>query len=288
VAERKVVFYECQDIENQSAFDCLAAVADINELDDADWRLPDGESDFAVIVDRKSSAPFKLRLLRIRPDTPFLLTAARELTPVEVELNESITEFTWATIWADNIMAAVSSRDAPSHKRLGFYFERTSGELTHIVNLFKPDLPQRLHELRTRGLRQVQLKVRASELHQMEADEQVRGFGQIFRAGQGTDAASIGIDLSVGRSGSDAMLSNEIGEGTEELAEQVDRLESLHVKGIGANGKVEKINVKQERLTMPVEISSGNTNREVYELIEQARRDLESDIGTLDRAARGN
>lgn len=288
MAKRKVVFYECQSIEGRPDFDCQTAVADINGLDDDEWRVPDGGSHFAVLVDRKRSAPYKLRLLRIRPDAPFLLNAARELSPAEIARNHSFTEFTWAVIWDDGIMAAVSSRDAPSHTRLGYYFERTSGQITHLVNLFRPDLAERLREMRSRGLRSVQLKIRTSEVERTRADERVRGFGQILRAGRETDAASIGIELGVGRSGNDAELSDELGTGAEELAEQIDHLESMHVNGIGPNGKVESINIKQERLTVPLEVIDGQSNREVYELIEKARRDLEDDIGSLDRAARGS
>lgn len=288
MAERKVVFYECQSIEGKTEFDCKTAVSEINDLEDDEWRVADGASDFAVLVDRKRSTPYKFRLLRIRSDAPFLLNAARELTPAQIERNQRFTEFTWAIVWDDGIMAAVSSRDAPSHKRISYYFERTSGQLTHVVNLFRPDLPERLREMRERGLRSVQFKITTSELEKLQADERVRGWGQLLRAGRETEAASIGIELGVGRSGRDAELSDDLGIGTEQLAEQIDHLESMHVRGIGSDGKVERINIKQERLTRPIEIVRGQTNREVYELIEQARRELEEDIGDMDRAARGS
>jgi hypothetical protein len=269
-------------------FDCKAALAEVNDLDDDDWRVPDGGSDFAVLVNRKKRAPFRLRLLRIRSDAPFLLNSARELGPAEVETDHSFTEFTWAVIWADGIMGAVSSRDAPSHKKLGYYLQQTSEQYTHIVNLFQPNLAERLRQLRQRGMRQIDFKIRSSELEKINADERVRGVGQLFRAGRDTGAASIGIELSVGHAGAGAELSDEIGEGAEQLAEQIDHLESMHVKGIGPDGKVERINIKKERLTRPIEITGGQTNREVFEAIEQARTDLEGDIGSLDGAARGS
>jgi hypothetical protein len=115
VAERQVVFYECQNVPEQTSFDRLAAVEDINALEDEDWQVPDDESDLAVIVDDPgtSTKPSLLRLLRIRSDRPFKLSAARQLTPVEVAANEAITEFTWVVIWKDHFAAGVSSRDAP-------------------------------------------------------------------------------------------------------------------------------------------------------------------------------
>ncbi len=289
MAERKVVFYECQSVEDRPEFDCTVAVSGINDLDDDDWRVPDGGSHFAVLVDRKRREPYKLRLLRIRPDAPFLLNAARELTPAEIARNQSFTEFTWAVVWDDGVMGAVSSRDAPSHKRLSYYFERTSGQSTYIVNLFRPDLTQRLREMASRGLRAVQLKVRTSEIEQARLDENVRGFRNLLNAGKDTEAATIGFELTVGRSRRSVALNDDIGLGAEDLAEQIDLLESMHVKGIGPDGSVESINMKQERLAVPIEITGGGqTNAEVYELIEQARQDLEGEIGDFANAARGN
>jgi hypothetical protein len=290
VAERQVIFYECQDYQEMAAFDPAAAVADINDLDDSEWRVTDGDSHMAVIIDSKGSAmkPIQLRLLRIRPDAPFRLTAARELTPVNVEQDEAITEFTWLAIWPDRFMGAISSRDAPGHKKLGDYFFETGDQGTHIVNLFRPDMVKRLKELRDNGLRQVQVKVRTSQLQQKEFDASRTGFSQFFQAGGGTDAATIGVDLSVGRSGPDAKLSKEIGAGVSYLAGHVDALESLHVKGFNNNGEVETINLKQERIKAPVEITYGTSNDDVYRAIRRARRDIEKGIGPLDKAARGS
>lgn len=289
LAERKVVFYECQSIEDRQDFNCKAAVAGINDLEDEDWRVPDGTSHFAAIVDRKRSEPYKLRLLRIRADAPFLLNAARELSPAAIARNQSFTEFTWAVIWDDGAMGAVSSRDAPSHKRLSYYFERTSGQATYIVNLFRPDLTQRLRDMASRGLRAVQLKIRTSDVEQARLDESISGFHQLLNAGKDTEAATIGFELSVGRSRRNVALNDDLGVGANELAEQIDLLESMHVKGIGPDGQVESINVKQERLAVPIEITGGGqTNAEVYELIEQARQDLEGEIGDFSNAARGN
>jgi hypothetical protein len=290
MAERQVVFYECQDFPEMPGFDALAAVTGINQLDDDEWRIPDGDSHIAVIVDQPGSArnPIQLQLLRIRPDAPFRLTARRELTPIQVAENESITEFTWVMIWPDRYMAAISSRDAPGHKKLGTYFLSTSGQATQIVNLFRPDLPQRLRALRANGLRNAQLKIQTSFLQQRLIDENRTGFGQLLRAGRESEAATIGIELSVGRRGRDARLNDEIGAGMSYLADNVDLVESLHVKGRNDEGEIEEINLKQERIKAPIEIAYGTSNDDVYREIKRARREVEQEIGGLDRAARGN
>ena len=91
MAERQVVFYECQDVDKRPPFDRLKAVGGINNLDDEDWRVPDGDFDLGVIVDRTGSStePTRLRLLRIRPDAPYMLSATRQLTQVEVADDET-------------------------------------------------------------------------------------------------------------------------------------------------------------------------------------------------------
>jgi hypothetical protein len=290
MAERQVAFYECQDVQNRAPFDRRMAVAGINGLSDAAWRVVDGDSDLAVIVDAAgtSSQPTHIRLLRIRPDRPFKLSAARQLTPVEVAENESITEFTWAVLWPDNFLAAVSSRDAPGHKKLGVYFRETSRQATHIVNLFQPDVVQKLKELRTHGLRQLQVKVQTSHLQQIEADGAIKGWAALFKAGKGTDAGTIGIELSVGRAGPDATLDRDLGAGAEQLSEYVDYLESMSVKGRDAHGEIQTINMKHERITSPIEIDGGTSNDAVYRAVQRARTVVEQDIEGLDRAARGS
>jgi hypothetical protein len=290
MAERQVVFYECQDIDKRPAFDRLKAVTGINDLPDDDWRVLNDESDLGVIVDAKGSAtgPTHLRFLRIRPDAPFKLSAARQLTPVEVAKDESITEFTWAVLWPDNFLGAVSSRDAPGHKKLSPYFYKTSGEEVHIVNLFHPDVVQRLKELQKNGLRKVQVKVRTSHLQQIEADKGTRGFKQFWNAGKGTDAATIGIELSVGRSSPDATLNNSLGLSAVALAEHVDLVESMHVSGRDKNGDIDTINMKHERIGDQIEIAPRTGNPAVYKAIERARRAVEKDSGPLANAARGS
>jgi hypothetical protein len=230
LAERQIIFYACEDYPELPSFDLQAAVSGINKLSDDEWRIVDGESHIAVIVDSPGSqtTPAKLRLLRIRADAPFRLTAARKLTPVKVAQNESITEFTWVLIWPDRYMGAISSRDAPGHKKLANYFLGTSDQGTKIVNLFRPDIAQRLKILRSNGLRKVQVKIRTSTLQQKDFDAKKTGLSAFFNAGKPTEAASIGVELSVGRSGVDAKLSDEIGAGVSYLSDHVDAGKPSH------------------------------------------------------------
>lgn len=290
MAERQVVFYECQDIDKQPPFDRLKAVRGINDLDDEDWRVFDGDYDLGVIVDRNGTATgtTRLRLLRIRPEAPYKLSAARKLTRVQVADDENIAEYTSAVIWPDKFLAAISSRDAPGHKRLSVYFDVTSDEATHIVSLFRPDVVQRLKELRKHGLRSVQAKVQTSHLAQIEADERTKGWKQFWQAGKGTDAATIGVEVTVGRSGPDATLNNAFGLSAEALAEHIDLLESMHVKGRDRHGEIETINMKHERIGAAVDIEASASDDAIYRAIERARKTVEKDAGKLADAARGS
>jgi hypothetical protein len=290
VPERQVVFYAYEDVEDAEPFDRLVAVSGINQLDDADWRVPDidGDSEIGVIVDQVGDAkkPSRLRFLRIRADAPFVLSAARKLTPVQVREDERISEFIHVVLWPNGYMGAVSSRDAPSHKHLSHYFEETSDQFTRVVNLYDPDTLKRLRELKKYGLRNVKVKLKNSELGQIQKDDAVKGFGNLFNAGLGTDAVTIGIELGVGRSHKLA-LDPDIAAGAVELAEMGDQLESMIVRGRDKTGEIQTINMKKERLSESIDVRLSASDKAVYQAIRDARNSAAKKIGGLDRAARG-
>ena len=253
--------------------------------------MPDGLSTLAVIVDDVGSAtkPSLMRLLRIRPDRPFKLSEGRKLTRVEIATTEAITEFTWLVLWKDNYLAGVSSRDAPSHKKLATYFEATSGEVTHIVNLFQPDVLAKLQELREHGLRKVQFTISRGEAAQLEADEQARGFKNLLKAARATEAVSIGIELGVGSSGAKATLDQMIGKSTQHVAANyIDGLGSMHVKGYDKKGDIRELNLRQERIKSPIVVEDSDTDAMVYKKIKEARKAVVADIKSLGHAARGS
>ncbi|MGE5282820.1 MAG: DUF6731 family protein [Chloroflexota bacterium] len=290
--ERKVAFYECQNVDGSPAFDRLAAAEAINGLDDSDWKVPDydGASQFGVIVDQvgTKSKPSQLRFLRIREDAPYVLSAARKLTPVQVEEDERISEFTHVVIWPDGFMGAISTREAPSHKRLSLYFDLATNEYTHIVNLFDPDAFKRLHELVDNDeLRNIKIKLQSSQLDHIEEAKKVRGFGNILKAGRGTEAVTIGIEVGVGRSRT-VSLDPELAAGAVELAEMGDQLEQMIVKGRDKHGDIQTINMKWERIAEEISVADGVDNATIYALIREARKQVEKRIGKLDRAARGS
>jgi hypothetical protein len=288
--ERQVVFYECQDYADEPPFDRIAAVGGINDLDDDDWRVEDEDAEIGVIVDQVGSAakPSYVRLLRIRADAPYILSKARKLSPIQVQQDESITEFTYAVIWPDHFMGAIASRDAPAHKRLALYFSEASDQETYIVNLFEPDVVQRLREMRRNGLRSVKLKVQTSYLRQIELASEVKNFSNLWNAGRGTDAATIGIELSVGRKRGNAKLKDAIARETERLAVLGDLFETMVVRGRDDYGDVQTINLKKERVRATIAVARSDSTAVVYREIVRARRAVEKQIKSLDRAARGS
>lgn len=292
MAEKSVVFYECLDVQKYPAFDYKLAVEGINSLPDAQWRVkePSIASDLAVIVDQEATAtkPAHLRFLRIREDAPFKLDAARKLAPVEVAQNEAITEFTWLVLWPDHYLAGVSMRDAPTHKKLQTYFNATSGQQTHIVNLFRPDVLKRLKEMQNKGtLRKLQVSVRMSELENLASKKALAGFRSILAAGKEADALTLDVTLSIGRGHPQEALSNGVAASAVELAGSVDLLESMNVVGIDAQGERREINMKQERVGDTINVEASSTNAAIFRDIEKARSAVEEEIGPMSKATRG-
>jgi hypothetical protein len=289
--EKSIVFYECQDVDGWPPFDRLAAVTGINDLEDEDWRVPDATLDttLAVIVDRVGTAttPTHLRFLRIRPDRPYELSAARQLTPVQVADDSDISEFTWAVLWPDGYMAALASRDAPNHKKLAIYFLATNDQRVHIVNLFDPDVIARLKELKQRGLRKVAVRVKASDEAQAASDNLSTGFKQILNAGKEAQAATITIEYSVGRPRA-RKLSDSAAADAEELAMMGDFVETMIVKGNSPDGGVDTIDMKRERILSTVHIDAGTRDQDIYRAIRESRALVEQRYGLLADAARGS
>jgi hypothetical protein len=292
MAEKSVIFYECLDVQKHPTFDCKLAIKGINSLPDPQWRVtePSIASDLAVIVDQEatSTKPAHLRFLRIREDAPFKLDAARQLAPVEVAQNEAITEFTWLVLWPDHYLAGVNMRDAPTHKKLQMYFNATSGQQTHIVNLFRPDVLKQLKEMQTNGsLRKLQVSVRMSELENLASKKSLTGFKSILAAGKEADALTLDVTLSIGRGHPEEALSNGVATSAVELAGSVDLLESMNVIGIDAQGERREINLKQERLGGAINLEASSTNAAIFREIEKVRGAVEGEIGPMSKAARG-
>lgn len=288
--ERTVVFYECNDVDQRDEFDRVAAVSGINNLSDEDWRVPhfSGDGELAVIVDQVGDAttPSHLRFLRIRADAPFILSAARELSPVEVEQDERISEFTHAVLFPDGFMGAITSRDAPRHKWLGYYFQQACEQHTSIVNLYRSDVVKRLKELRKGGISAVSVKVRTSDADQIANDDQAKGFRAFFNAGKGTESATIKVELSVGRHRTH--LSDNIAAGAEHLGQNADMLEQMIVRGKDEAGVRDVINMKTERVGSTTDIDGAAQDGVYYSAIKRVRLEAEQAMGPLNRAARGS
>lgn len=288
MGERRAVFYECQNVEGNVAFDRLKAVTEINGLDDSEWRVSyDDTDDLAVIVDQVGGpkSPTRLRFLRIRGDAPFVLSAARNLSPVQVEQDERITEFTHMVIFQDGFLAALTQRDAPSHKRLGNYLAEVSDQHTSIVNLYRTDVISRLKKLRKGGIKKASIKIRQSEAAKISEQKGRKGLNAIFKAGRESGSVTLGVEFSVGHF--NAYLDDDFAGEIEDLAEYRDSLEQLVVSGIDENGVRDTINLKHERIASIIEYERSMSDSEIYGQMIRCRDDLKSTMGDLDNAARG-
>jgi hypothetical protein len=251
--DRNIVFYAAEDADPRRPFDCETAVAQINQLDESLWIVDDHDLRMAVIVDKNGDPgqPVCLRFLRIRDDRPFVIGPDRDPRLIDIEQDDRVTDFTYAMIWPDGYMAAISSRDAPNIKFLATYFRATSQQRCRVVNLYASDTVQRLKQLRKRGLTKALVKIHTATAEQIELDEKLRGFRAFFAAGRATEAVTIDITLSVDRK-RDRYLHKDIGRGVQQLATYGDLVDQLIVTGEDDDGVRHEINLKKQRIATEI------------------------------------
>jgi hypothetical protein len=291
VADRNIVFYAVENVDGKSAFDRLAATRGVNDLDEAVWVVEAHDIKMGLIVDQVGDdvKPTRCRFLRIRDDRPYVISPDRQLSLIEIEENHRVTEFTHVILWRDGYLGARASRDAPPIKYLSTYFAAVAQEHCEIVNLYASDVIQRLKEMKGRGLKKVQIKVRTATAMQLEQDEKLKWFKPFFVAGRETEAVTVDIGLSVDRARNKTLESG-LGDATERLASYGDLVERLIVTGKDAQGNTQVINLKEQRIALPFPYSDAQSNDDAYATIEAARRQVTDTTrggSPLDKAARG-
>lgn len=285
-----MVFYKCLDVPKKPKFNRVSAAGSINGLGDKDWRQPHAASgdELAVLVDKPgtNNSPSEMRFLRIRADVPFVLSQARKLTPVQVGKNDSISEYTHVVLYSDGFMGAVTSRDAPQHKWLADYLLSAVTERTTIVNIYRPDVVQRLKQLKKHGLTNVTFKVQTSTAVQKSFINKLSGFKPFLKDAKKTDAVSIGIELTTSRTS--GHLSDAIASEAVDLAQMSAQLERMVITGKDGKGGRETINMKHERVNRVMDVPATANDAAYYNAIRTAREEIEDVMGPLSKAAVGS
>jgi hypothetical protein len=277
VPDRTVVFFKALDVEGQAPFDRLVAVDDVNDLDADRWVVSYGGILMGVLVDEKGTdkAPTRLRFIRIRDTTPYVLDQKRQLALFPLDEGNQWAEFTHVVMWPDGFLGARSSRDAPVIKWLSQYFSATSGEHCQIVNIYAIDVVDQVKELaKAGGLTKVTSKIHTSEAEQLMKDDKLSHFQSFWAAGKDTEAITIEVTISVDRT--KKKLAKEVAEEAIRLASFDDMVDRLIISGRDAAGATQTVNLKEQRITQPIGWSDGDSNKQAYDAIIAARVSAEN------------
>ncbi|MDO8211011.1 hypothetical protein [Conexibacter sp. CPCC 206217] len=286
---RRIVFYAVEDLDPETPFDIEAALDPINDLEERVWVVSDHGLLMAVIVDEigEGDEPSCFRFLRIRDDRPYIIGPDREPELVEIEQDYRVTDFTYAMLWPDGFLGAISSRDAPVIKYLSTYFSKTTRQRCRIENIYASDVVQRFKKLKKR-LTKATVKIGTAEAEQMEADEELKGFKAFFVAGRESEAVTVNVELSVDRK-RDRFLHKSVAAGVGRLATYGDLVDALVIVGEDAQGRRQELDMKRQRIFRRVLYEQTDTNDMMYARIASARREVEDpDEGgkPLNRAAK--
>jgi hypothetical protein len=289
---RRIVFYGWEDIEGMPSFERLPAVAAIRGLRGRAWSFVEDDFTTAAIVDRPgtSSAPTCLRFFRLRSgdELPHVVNARREATPLQLQRDESVTDWTHVVLWPDNYAAHDSRRDAPSMSRLRTYFSERANQSVRFYPLYDRSLIDQLEQLD--DIKAVEIKMQLSRAEELERAQRGGLFGGLIDVGEQADAAVITTKVSVGTSRT-RFLNPRV---RQEVGNLVDRaeelLDNLVITGVH-DGTIVEIDVLRRRLERILSVrrsrNLGNAPDPdvMYDVIIQTRRDFERD-NRLQRAVR--
>jgi hypothetical protein len=290
---RRVVVYGWENVDDSPDFDRLDAATRLHNLEDVDWALdePDGYVT-GVVIDEPgtSTSPTCLRCFRLRSgdDLPHVLNARHEASPLQLEQNEAVTDWTHIVVWPDNFAAHDSRRDAPAMNRLQTYIREQADQRVRFFPLFDRSLIDQLEQLEE--IKALDIKFQLPRAEQVAAANQRGMLGGLISVGQQADAVTIQTRVSVGQSRTQFLSQRLRGE-VHELAEHAEEfLDNLVITGL-RDGATVKIDVLRRRLDYNVRVrrsrALGNApNPDVmYRAIADARRNLETE-NRLARAAR--
>jgi hypothetical protein len=289
--QRRVVFYGWEDIEGMPAFEHIRSADAVTNLPPTAWAYAEDDFVTGCLVDRQGSdeEPTCVRFFRLRSgdELPHILRD-RLPTPLELEQDEAITDWTHVVIWPDSFAAHDSRRDAPGLNRLATYFRERANQRVRFFPLYDRSLIDLLEGLDE--IKAVELKIQLSRAEQLEQAGQGGLFAGLIDVGREADAAVISTRISVGMSRRN-FLSPSVRQEVLGLAQNAEEfLDSLQITGI-REGHTVYIDLLRRRLdsTQSVRRSRQLGNAPdpdvMYDAIIQARRELEA-ANRLQRAVR--
>ncbi|MGH7488123.1 MAG: hypothetical protein ACREMY_21380 [bacterium] len=292
--QRRIVFYRWENVPGDAPpFDRVGAATAISQLPDADWASEEADGFItAVLVDRPGddNGATWLRCFRLRQgdDLPHVISARRQASPLQLQGDESVGDWTHVVIWPDGYAAHDSRRDAPALSRLRAYLGDQVNQWVRFVPLYDRSLIDQLDALDE--VKAVQIKFELSKADQRAQAAQVGLFAGLLQVGQSTGAVTIDTKVSVGQKRS-IFLNHEVKDEVTGLADQAEGfLDNLVVTGL-ANNEVVTVDLLRRRLDERILVNRspllGNAPdpTTMFRAIEQTRSDLQQNR-RLPRAVR--
>ncbi|MCU1669461.1 MAG: hypothetical protein JWP40_2388 [Blastococcus sp.] len=240
--------------------------------------------DLCAFVDSDPKrTPVRVRLARIRRSGMPQSELAGILTPVQLPDGAGLYEATHMVFFKNHIVGVEFNFYGPRPRRFEPYLRRLLGDVTtpfFLEPLIRRDAESKLRD--QEGLRLFQLKIRPSSIAVVEAAD--RSLGAALRAQQTAGAPDmLGLYLQAEPKNRRAQLAPRLLEATRVLARRQrirEEAELFLVKGVGQDGRVNKIDVLSDglisRRDVPVMDGTARvvSSDKMYEQIEAAHRDL--------------
>jgi len=297
--DRRLTFYAWESAHEQHPFDRLAAASTLKALPDTSerkYRLGDFSSDVLLVKVGTEEEPTQVIVLRLRPfdDRPYVRAPGEKPAPVGMKPSQDILDVSHGVIWRDGYAAFAQGGHAPPPSHLSEFLLAHTAQAVVFEPLFDRTLVERLKALE--GIRAVDLRIRNAASVQEQADAALGPFsGLAHRFGGNTQEVVVTQSIKVphrGRGARSRVLDNVTPADVIQMAAQADALcDYFTVTGITKGGRVQHIDLLNERLHIPVRLprASGGghypDDDATFSALFAARKDLEED-GRLEQATR--
>ncbi|WP_328754587.1 hypothetical protein OHA28_19315 [Streptomyces sp. NBC_00269] len=294
--QRRLIFHRWGSVAGKPDFDPRAVSSALISASSAD-------SDFAIFDDGDSvtavqvasvgvgSEPTNLRLFALRgaDNRPFKWDTTGSVSPISLSAHEYPADVSHVSLWPDGVCAQDYAKDVPRLSRLSLYLRRKMSSHVKFDALYHEDMVEKLKAMEGQ-MRSVEV---AMARRHPETNGQV--FGTLVPENFGRKAPSIRFTLGMGRYGPrDRYLDGETEEQVFALAEQADDfVTNMIIRGRNsATGRVETINLLQERLQVEQRFSRSSTvpsmpnPDDVFQALDQAYKDFEQN-GKIASAVQG-
>ncbi|GAB7074412.1 hypothetical protein [Streptomyces sp. JCM 18897] len=294
--KRKLVFHRWGSVGGKPDFDPRDVAARLRSkiADNGDFAIFDsGDAVTAVEVVQVGSdvepTNFRLFALRNADNRPFKWDSAGSVSPISLRAHEYPADVSHVSLWPDGTCAQDYGKEVPRLSRLSLFLRRKMNAHVRFDALYREDMLTKLKALQGH-IRSVEVA-----MTKRHPDQSGGVFGTLIPETFGHRAPSIRFTLGMGRYGPrDRYLDGETEEQIFALAEQADDFVSnMVIRGRNsATGRVETVNLLQERLQTETEFARSSTvpsmpnPDEVFRALDQIYQTFQRD-GKIASAVQG-